>query len=79
VALITILVVSISACNFNQTKRTAGSIDELPIDSVRALAKDAYIYAFPMADAYRIEYAYFIDKTNPEYKTEINQLKNIAH
>lgn len=78
-ALITILTVSFTACNLNQTKKTGASIDELPIDSITAIANEAYIYAYPMVDAYRIEYAYFIDTNNPEYKGPLNQLRNIAH
>jgi hypothetical protein len=34
----------------------------------REIAKDAYIYGFPMVDNYRIQHAYFIDVGNPEYK-----------
>ena len=78
-ALITILTVSLSACNLNQAEKSGGSIDVLPVDSVRAIAKEAYFYAYPMVDAYRIEYAYFIDTTNPEYKAPLNELRNIAH
>lgn len=77
-ALLTTLAVSFTACEISETKSTSDSLDGLPIDSVRAIAKDAYIYAYPMADAYRIEYAYFIDEKNPEYKAPLNQLKNIA-
>jgi hypothetical protein len=43
----------------------------------RAIAKEAYIYGFPMVDNYRIEYAYFVDSKNPEYKAPWNQLTNI--
>lgn len=43
----------------------------------RAIAKEAYTYGFPMVDAYRIEYAYFVDAKNPEYKAPWNQLRNI--
>ena len=74
-----ILAVSIIACNLSETKNTGDSLDGLPIDSVKAIAKEAYIYAYPMTDAYRIEYAYFVDKTNPEFKAPLNQLRNIAH
>ncbi|MEE4257590.1 MAG: DUF1254 domain-containing protein [Bacteroidales bacterium] len=79
VAFITLLAMSFTACNFIQTEKTGDSIDELPLDSVKAITKEAYIYAYPMADAYRIEYAYFIDTTNPEFKAPLNQLRNIAH
>jgi hypothetical protein len=44
---------------------------------VRAIAKDAYIYGFPMADGYRIMYAYLVDSASPEFKAPWNQLKNI--
>ena len=43
----------------------------------RAIAKEAYIYGFPMVDSYRIQHAYFVDKQNPEYKVPWNQIKNI--
>ena len=42
----------------------------------RAIAKDAYIYGFPMVDNYRIQHAYFIDTKNREYKGPWNQLVN---
>jgi len=43
---------------------------------VRAIAKEAYVYGFPMVDNYRIQHAYFFDKTNPEYKAPWNTLVN---
>jgi hypothetical protein len=43
----------------------------------RAIAKEAYIYGFPMVDSYRIEHAYFVDRANPEFKAPWNQIKNI--
>lgn len=43
----------------------------------RAIAKEAYIYGYPMVDSYRIQYAFFVDAKNPEYKASWNQLKNV--
>jgi hypothetical protein len=43
----------------------------------RAIAKEAYIYGFPMVDNYRIQHAYFVDTKNPEYKAPWNQIRNI--
>ena len=43
----------------------------------RAIAKDAYIYGFPLVDGYRILHGYFVDRDNPEYKAPWNQIKNI--
>jgi hypothetical protein len=44
----------------------------------RAIAKEAYIYGFPIVDNYRIQHAYWMDKTNPEYKGPFNQVWNSA-
>jgi hypothetical protein len=43
----------------------------------RAIAKEAYIYGFPMVDNYRIQHAYFVNSKNPEYKGPWNQIVNI--
>ncbi|MEE4113704.1 MAG: DUF1254 domain-containing protein [Desulfobacteraceae bacterium] len=43
----------------------------------RAIAKEAYIYGFPMVDHYRIQFSYFEDKNDPNYKTPWNQLINV--
>lgn len=75
--MVAIVVLSLTACNQNQPKKTSDSLATLPIDSVKAIAKEAYIYAFPMIDMYRIEYAYFVDSSNAEYKAPWNQIKNI--
>ena len=46
-------------------------------EEARAIAKEAYIYANPLVDSYRIMYGYFVDRQNPEYKAPWNQIKNI--
>src|SRR5271166_6377623 len=46
-------------------------------EEARAIAKEAYIYGFPMVDSYRIEHAYFVDRANPEFKAPWNQIHNI--
>jgi hypothetical protein len=42
----------------------------------RTIAKEAYIFGFPMVDSYRIQYAYFVDTKNPEYKAPWNHIYN---
>ena len=44
----------------------------------REIAKEAYIYGFPMVDASRIQFAYFASQDNPEYKGPWNQIHNVA-
>src|SRR5215469_8576920 len=51
--------------------------DEVSPAEARAIAKEAYIYGFPMVDGYRIQYAYFVDRDNPEFKAPWNQIRNI--
>jgi hypothetical protein len=43
----------------------------------RAIAKEAYVYGFPLVDNYRAEYAYFVDRQNPEFKAPWNRIANI--
>ena len=45
----------------------------------RSIAKDAYVYGFPLVDNYRIQYSYFQNRGGPEYKSPWNQLHNTAH
>ena len=45
-------------------------------DEARAIAKEAYIYGFPVVDNYRVQYAYFVDRNNPEFKAPRNQIRN---
>ena len=43
---------------------------------VRVIAKEAYIYGFPMVDSYRIQHAYFVDTANPQFKGPWNTVIN---
>ena len=45
--------------------------------TARTIAKEAYIYGYPMVDGYRVQYDYFEDRTNPEFKAPWNQLLNV--
>ncbi len=42
----------------------------------RAIAKEAYIYGFPLVDSYRIQYKYFVDSKDPEFKAPWGQIAN---
>jgi hypothetical protein len=42
----------------------------------RAIAKEAYIYGFPLVDSYRIQYGYFVDEKGPEFKSPWNHIAN---
>lgn len=50
----------------------------VPLDEVRAIAKEATIYGFPLVDSYRIQYGYFADHGGPEFKAPWNAIFNNA-
>ena len=47
-------------------------------EEARAIAKEAYVYGFPLVDSYRIQHSYFVDSKNPEYKGGWNEIHNTA-
>src|SRR5215471_7446213 len=49
-----------------------------PPTEARAIAKEAYVYGFPLVDHYRIQYAYFVDTQDKEYKAPWNTIYNNA-
>jgi hypothetical protein len=55
---------------------TVRAADITPTEA-RAIAKEAYVYGFPLVDNYRIQYGYFVDRQNPEFKAPWNQIVNI--
>jgi hypothetical protein len=57
---------------------TAHAQANVSATEARAIAKEAYIYGEPIVDNYRIQYAYFVDRANPEFKAPFNQIWNSA-
>jgi hypothetical protein len=55
---------------------TVRAADITPTEA-RAIVKEAYIYGFPLVDNYRIQYGYFVDTKNPEFKTTWNKIHNV--
>jgi hypothetical protein len=47
-----------------------------PVEA-RAIAKDAYIYGFPMVGNYLVCYNYFVNPRSPEFKAPWNQIRNM--
>ena len=52
--------------------------DAITPEEVRAIAKDAYVYGYPMVDSYRINFAFYLWPGNPEYKGPQNELFSMA-
>ena len=53
----------------------ARGADVTPAEA-RTIAKEAYVYGFPLVDSYRIQYDYFVNSKGPQYKASWNQLVN---
>ena len=57
---------------------TPASAADLTPTEARAIAKDAYIYGFPIVENYKTMYADAIAKGEKQYKAPFNKLKNEA-
>ena len=74
----------IMSCGNNQNPSagegsTSGAVtDTLTPATARAIAREAFVYAYPMVDGYRIQHAYFVAKDNTEFKAPYNVLYNTA-
>ena len=54
------------------------SAQQLSPDEARAIAKEATIYGFPLVDSYRVQYSYFVDRSDPEFKGPWNTVVSNA-
>jgi hypothetical protein len=55
---------------------TANAQTSVTLAEARAIAKEAYIYGFPLVDSYRVQYDYFVDSKGPEFKAPWNHIYN---
>lgn len=64
------------ACAKNATTKPADAVGEPTISSeqIRAIAEDAYVYAFPMMESYRTMYVQAVDRLSSGYKAPFNEL-----
>jgi hypothetical protein len=70
------LVALIAGCA--KTAEPEPDANTLSPQEAREIAREAYTYANPVVDSYRILHSSFVDRNDPEYKAPWNQLKNIA-
>ena len=67
--------ISFSNCRNKEKKET--SQDSLTPEEARQITREAFTYAFPIVDNLRVQYSFFVDTSNPEYKAPYNHLFNI--
>ena len=50
--------------------------DTLTPAEAGAVAKEAFVYGFPLMDNYRVMYSYFVDRGGKEFKAPWNEIHN---
>jgi hypothetical protein len=71
------------ACNNSSQKSTldeknSSTKEGLSAEEARQISREAFTYAFPLVDLYRILHAYFVAKDNTDYKGNWNMIHNIS-
>ena len=87
-ALFIMLVCFMLSCNGGNSSTESANIEtgssmakdsgSITPEEARKIAREAYIYGYPMVDGYRIQHAYFVEKDNTEYKGPYNVLVSAA-
>lgn len=70
------LIITLSGCS-SDAKDAAKEATLTPKEATQ-IAKEAYIYGFPMVLNYKTMYSYAVDKKSPEYKGDFNKLACVA-
>jgi hypothetical protein len=84
IAVLSAVLVLLAACSTDtgDQSETSAPPSESPsaisLEQTRAIAKEAYVYGFPIVDNYRVMYSYFVNKDDPEYKGAWNEIHNNA-
>ena len=73
------LSIAFSSCG---KKDDSGKVSEdktnaVQTDATKIIAKNAFIYGYPMIEMYGIIYAYNVDTKNPDYKGPFNKIANV--
>ena len=61
-------------CGGEQNTEPSGAKAELSAEEAQAIAKEAYIYGFPMVMNYKTMYNYVVDTDSPEYKGSFDEV-----
>ncbi len=60
----------------SSTQAAAGAVSEA---EVRTIARDAYLYGFPIVEEYKVLYAQAVNQGGPDFKAPFNQIGNTAN
>jgi len=76
--LLTFLVGLILSVLVTQTATEVHAMSPLTPAEARAIAKEAYIYGFPLVDNYRVMHSFFVNQDGEEFKAPWNEIHNEA-
>src|SRR5207237_7102944 len=76
-ALATVLALNITSRAADVTPADSSAV-ALTKEEARAIAKEDYIYGFPLVDNYRIQYGYFVDTKDPEINANWNKMPQVT-
>ncbi len=65
---------TLCGCGGKTRVESESAMGDMPPGEARAIAKEAYIYGFPMVMNYKTIYNYVTDETSPDYKGPFNKL-----
>ena len=83
-AVVVVMLLALTGCAKTEEPQATSSSPAPPPPAAvnpqdaRAIAKEAYVYGFPIVDDYRVMYSYFVNRDDPEYKGGWNQIHNTA-
>ena len=75
-ALVVLLFCALLLCACGPTQQTSIRFNGITPSEARQIAKDAYIYGFPLVTNYQTMYKRAIDTTNSDYRAPFNVLSN---
>ena len=67
---------TVSITSFAAAKNDAASVTPA---QARAIAKEAYLWGFPMVESYKTLYAQAVDAAGPNYRAPMNQIGSSAN
>lgn len=71
-------VLAVALCAAASLSSPVAGAQPITADEARQIARDAYVYGFPIVDSYRVMHSYFVDRGGNAFKAPWNQIHNEA-
>jgi hypothetical protein len=64
----------LSGCSNDNSSAPSGTTADVSVEEIQAIAKDAYVYGFPLVMNLKTIYDYSVDVDSPNYKGPLNEV-----